>query len=326
MNKIILKQNAVIQHDLLNVGKMVDERLSSLNIDKQVATDETIKSLKSLRAELNSEFKEFEEQRKTIKNLVAQPYSDLEKVYKTEVSEKYTNAISTLGEKINDHEIKVKLEKQQVIEEYFSEAVDFADLKFLKFEDVGLTINLSTTIKKYREQVDEFIARIVSDIGLIETQEHQVEILVEYKKDLNCSRAIQEVVERKKQEEVQKEIEAKKTYDERVNWLTRNGFIERDFEGVFVHQKHEDLYISIDDVKTRSTIEFRASATLFQEQIKKREEVQAPVQVPAITPPTEDPIEQPKILTAQFEVQGTLEQLKALNQFLKDNNLTYKNI
>ena len=133
MNKITLKQNAVIQHDLLNVGRMVDERLSSLNIDKQVATDETIKSLKSLRAELNSEFKEFEEQRKTIKNLVAQPYSDLEKVYKTEVSGKYTNAISTLGEKINDHEIKVKLEKQQVIEEYFSEAIDFADLKFLKF-------------------------------------------------------------------------------------------------------------------------------------------------------------------------------------------------
>ena len=101
---ITLKQNAVIQHDLLNVGKMVDERLEELNIENLVATDDTIRALKTLRTELNKELRDFEEQRKTIKNIVAKPYMDLEEVYKEEVSEKYNNALTILKDKIDEHE------------------------------------------------------------------------------------------------------------------------------------------------------------------------------------------------------------------------------
>lgn len=319
---ITLKQNAVIQHDLLNVGRIVDERLSDLNIENLVATDETIKAMKTLRTDLNKELKDFEEQRKTIKTIVAKPYMDLEEVYKEQVSEKYNSALSILKEKIDEHEIKVKLEKQQIVEKYFNEVRDYAGHGFLKFNDVGLSINLSTSIKKYREEVDEFVKRVDDDIKLIATQDHEAEILVEYKKDLNCSRAIQDVAERKaaeKYEAEKRKNEELKRRESMLDWLL---FEFKEFENAYVQKAHNDLYISVEDVETRSKIEFDAIITNMERRIKERYNVSAPVK---IAPPQQES-EAPKMLKARFEVEGTLEQLKALKECLINNNITYKNI
>lgn len=319
---ITLKQNAVIQHDLLNVGRIVDERLSDLNIENLVATDETIKAMKTLRTDLNKELKDFEEQRKTIKTIVAKPYMDLEEVYKEQVSEKYNSALSILKEKIDEHEIKVKLEKQQIVEKYFNEVRDYAGHGFLKFNDVGLSINLSTSIKKYRDEVDDFIKRVDDDIKLIATQDHEAEILVEYKKDLNCSRAIQDVAERKaaeKYEAEKRKNEELKRRESMLNWLL---FEFKEFENAYVQKAHNDLYISVEDVETRSKIEFDAIITNMERRIKERYKVSAPVK---IAPPQQES-GAPKMLKARFEVEGTLEQLKALKECLINNNITYKNI
>ena len=322
MNKIQLQQNAVIKHDLLNVGRMVDERLQELNIDNLVATDDTIKALKNLRADLNKEFKDFEDQRKTIKSLVAKPYMDLEEVYKVQVSEKYTDAISTLKEKIDEHEIRIKKEKQDVLEEYFEECRDMVGADYVKFSDAGITVNLSTSIKKYREDIDAFFARVLDDLNLIETQDYEAEILVEYKKDLNCSRAIKEVMERKAKEKLEKERQEELEYDRRYDALDRLDFGFKEFENVFVNSKYPDLYISRDDVETRSKIEFDAIMESMASKIKSKE---TPPQVKAPTK-IDPPIEEPKLLKARFEVTGTLDQLKALGNYLKQNNLTYNNI
>ena len=322
MKEIILKQNAVIQHDLLNVGKMVDERLKELNIENLVATDDTIKAMKSLRADLNAEFKDFEEQRKTIKNLVAKPYMTLEEVYKEQVSEKYNGAISTLKSKIDEHEIKIKLEKKEVVESYFDECVDFSGFDFVKFENVGININLSTSIKKYREEVDAFFAKINDDLNLIETQEEKAEILVDYKKDLNVARAINDVKERIASEMIEKERQQQQEQARRERELDYIDFQFSEFEKVYVHCEHKDLSISLDDVETRSSIEFNAIIKDFENQIKaKHEIVRKPVQ---IAPP--EVKAEPKILMAKFSVKGTLEQLTTLKQYLIDNNLEYNNL
>ena len=57
---------------------------------------------------------------------------------------------------------------------------------------------MSTSPKSLKEQVRAFIDRIADDLALIETQENKEEILVEYKRTLNCSAAITEVVARHK--------------------------------------------------------------------------------------------------------------------------------
>ena len=49
-----------------------------------------------------------------------------------------------------------------------------------------------------REQVKSFIDKVKSDIELIQTQEYFAEVMIEYTKHLNVSRAIIEVKERHK--------------------------------------------------------------------------------------------------------------------------------
>ena len=60
MNEIILlKQEPIIEYSLLaQVGEEVRARIADLNLEGQVVTDQTVKSVKDMRAELNKEFAE----------------------------------------------------------------------------------------------------------------------------------------------------------------------------------------------------------------------------------------------------------------------------
>ncbi len=91
-----------IVHRLQAVGARVTERLKELGVDTLVATEDTVKSLKDLRAELNKELTEFESQRKWVKEGVLNPYNEFETIYKAEISEKYKGAIDTLKTKIEN--------------------------------------------------------------------------------------------------------------------------------------------------------------------------------------------------------------------------------
>ena len=134
--EIKLIQKPIIQHALAEVGMSVTSRLAALNIENLVATDETIKSLKELRADLNKELSEYEGQRKQIKEAVSGPYVEFESVYKTEVSEKFKTAIEVLKDKIGVFENRVKAEKKANVSRYFYELCQSEEIDFLKFDQV----------------------------------------------------------------------------------------------------------------------------------------------------------------------------------------------
>ena len=85
---------------------------------------------------------------------------------------------------------------------------------------MNLNITLSASLKSLKEEAKAFVDKVESDLNLIETQEAKIEILVEYKKDLNVSRAITEVNERIKRLEEEKkkqeEIQVKKEEEQKV--------------------------------------------------------------------------------------------------------------
>jgi hypothetical protein len=60
------------------IGKEVSARIETLNIENQLATSDTVKALKEMRAQLNKEAIEFETQRKAVKSGIMQPYNDFE--------------------------------------------------------------------------------------------------------------------------------------------------------------------------------------------------------------------------------------------------------
>ena len=333
MSEIKLKVLPVIEHDLVKVGNLVDKRLAQLNVANLVATDETIQSLKTLRADLNKELKEYEEQRKVVKDLITKPYAEMETVYKQMVSDKYKEATDILKDKIGEFENLVKTNKRNEVEEYFNEAVSMFDVEWLTFEMLKMDINLSTSVKKYKEEVAEAIKKVVGDVELIEMQQYAMEMMVEYKKDLNISRSIKEVADRKERErkEIQARIDAEIERREKI--LTHScNMIRRDFVKSYVNVIHDELFVSYDTIRNATKEEFEK---VVQDAIREmnarrneKESASAPLKAPVVV--TNITIANttvgPEIITIQFEVAGTYEQLVSLNNYLKRSGLQYEQL
>ena len=324
-----LEQAPVIHHKLIEMGAKVTKRIEELNIDKQLATDQTVKTLKSIRAELNKEAREFESQRKLIKNAILSPYDQFEEVYKEEIISKYKEADKTLKTKINEFEMSIKREKRDNVIAYFEEIRDFEELDWLKFEQLQIDINLSTSEKKYKEQVLEKVKQVLDDLELINTDKYAAEILVEYKPTLNASNSIKLVRDRKQKEKEEKQRLLFERTQSRERSLRSLGFVSSDLTRTFNWIKDESLMISLSDIETLSDAdwlkryaELEAKAVIEEEKPKT---LKAPVvQEPKVAPKVEEKKEE--IFEAKFLVRGTYKDLKALGEFLKSNNYEYENI
>lgn len=337
-NGIVLKQAPVIQHKLEEAGKQVTDRIESLNIDSLVATEETLKSLKDMRAQLNKELKEFEEQRKFVKQGVNKPYLEFESVYKEQISDKYTGAVDKLKEKIGSVEMNMKDQKRNELIEYFDQYCASESIDFLRFTNTGIEVNLSTSTKKYKEQIQEFIERVKSDLALIDSEHYASEILVEYKKTLNASQAITNVRERKKAEAEEQERARQKAIQERKNALKELGFEYVSFTKSF--NFNDEIYITEEEIENLPRDEFKARYLKFESEISeiKRQNAEAAGQYDVsyvaekpkqpvndvLQAPTKD--EPEKKLTASFEAYGTMEQLKSIGAFMRENGIEYKNL
>lgn len=206
---IEVKQLPVIEEQLRSVSTVIDERVK--NATSLVCTEESVKTIKEIRAELNKDYKEFESKRKLVKEQVLKPYNDFEIVYKECISDKFRNADLILKGKIDNVENELKAKKEQEVKDYFEEYKTANNIDFITYGQARINVTLSASMKSLKEQAKQFIDKIVDDLKLIETQEHKTEILVEYKQTLNVSQAITSVTNRFKAiEEEKKKIEQEK--------------------------------------------------------------------------------------------------------------------
>jgi len=345
-NQILLVQYPEISHDLTKVGQSVTSRLADLNIENTIATIDTVKGLKELRAELNKELADFESQRKFIKEGVLTPYNEFEAIYKAEVSDKYKAAVDMLKDKIAIVEDRIKEEKKENVKSYFVELCLSEDIDFVDFTKVGLDINLSTTEKAYKEKCNEFIARISDDLKLIDTQNYKAEILVEYKKTLNASKAIKEIQDRKEAERAEQERIKINEVQRRKTVLRGLTMVYKDFTKTFEYVSDENIYIENGFLESSTKEEFAKKVVEIEEKIKakKAQEFKAPepslsfgqVMTEMAKPiqPTPEPLKAPVVeqkpiedlKEAAFKVTGTMTQLRALGQYMRDNQITYTNI
>jgi hypothetical protein rflaF_12821 len=209
---IEVKQLPVIEEQLRSVSTVIDERVK--NATSLVCTEESVKTIKEIRAELNKDYKEFETKRKLVKEQVLKPYNDFENVYKECISDKFRNADLILKGKIDNVENELKAKKEQEVKDYFEEYKTANNIDFITYGQARINVTLSASMKSLKEQAKQFIDKITDDLKLIETQEHKAEILVEYKQTLNVSQAITMVTNRfkaieeeKKKEEQEKELQ-----------------------------------------------------------------------------------------------------------------------
>lgn len=223
-NLIVVKQLPVIEEQLRSVSTVIEERVKKAT--NLVCTEESVKTIKEIRVELNKDYKEFETKRKLVKEQVLKPYNDFENTYKECISDKFRNADLILKGKIDNVENELKAKKEQEVKDYFEEYKIANNIDFITYGQARINVTLSASMKSLKEQAKQFIDKIVDDLKLIETQEHKAEILVEYKQTLNVSNAITTVnnrfkaieEEKKKQEQIvnQRMEEEKKLVQEAI--------------------------------------------------------------------------------------------------------------
>ena len=209
---IIIKQLPQIEEHLKELSAEIDKKVEKAR--GLICTEENVKAIKEVRADLNKEFKEVEQQRKTVKEQILAPYVKFEEIYKQYISDKYQSADNDLKEKIDSVEKELKSKKEKEIKDYFNEYKVANNIDFITYEQAKINITLTASMKSLKEQVKSFIDKITDDLKLIETQEHKAEILVEYKQNLNISNAITTVANRfkaieeeKKKQEQERELQ-----------------------------------------------------------------------------------------------------------------------
>ena len=207
---IILEQLPVIKYQLEQLSKEIKEKVD--NATSLVVNEDTVKEVKQVRANLNKEFTELESQRKQVKQAIMSKYDEFEEIYKENVSNLYKNADSTLKEKIDCVENTLKQEKEDELREFANQHIRINNLDdIITFEDIGLNITLSASIKSLKEQVLTFIENVANDVKLISMEEYSDEILLEYKKCRgNYAQCKLNVIERHRElEELKKKQEEK---------------------------------------------------------------------------------------------------------------------
>ena len=209
---IVVKQLPIIEQQLAQIKEQVVERVQAAM--QLVCTEATVKEIKKARAELNAEYKAWEDKRKEVKTAVMSPYEQFESVYKDCISDAYKAADKDLKQKIDEVEQQLKTQKAAEVKGYFEEYLASKNIDFVSYGQAGINVTLSASLKSLKEQAKDFIDRIESDLKLIETfTDLKAEILVEYKKSLNVSDAITGVKARAKavqEEQARQAAEAEK--------------------------------------------------------------------------------------------------------------------
>lgn len=183
-------------------------------------TEETIKEAKEEKAKINKFKSEVANYRKNIVAEYNKPIKIFEDTSK-ETEKILTETYNTINSQVANYEDIEKQRKEQEIKDYFEEYKVANNIDFINYGQAKINVTLTASVKKLKEQAKAFIDEIIDDLKLIETQECKDEILVEYKQNLNVSRAIQEVAnrhrlleeERKRQEQKIVHIEMNENHE-----------------------------------------------------------------------------------------------------------------
>lgn len=210
MDNTLMKvtQLPVIEDHLRSRKEQTEQRVAEAM--SLVCTDETLTSVKNIRAEMNREFADAETQRKAIKSAIMEKYDSFESVYRECIADPYKRADADLKAKIDATESEIKSRCEEMLLGYFRELCAVNEIDFLSFGQTGVKVDMASarakTPKKLMEQIKLKVDGVAQDMKTIGTMgENAPEIMVEYKNNLDLSLAISVVNERHRRAEEERE-------------------------------------------------------------------------------------------------------------------------
>lgn len=199
---IVVEQIPIIKQRLREFKEELDSRVEY--VCGLTVTDDNIKEMKKELADIRKIKVELETRRKDVKKQVLQPYEEFERFYKEFATAPLDTAIQSLDKQIKANESQKLADKTDKLKAYLEECKQAHGIEFVQWEQLGIRVNLSTSEKKYKTQISEFVEGISNDLLVIARHPMQDEIFVIYKQTLNLAQAITSAEERQKAVEAEK--------------------------------------------------------------------------------------------------------------------------
>lgn len=239
---------------LETIGKFIDNQIKDIDIIE--CNEENKQEIKKRRTELNNILKTLDDRRKFIKNKILEPYEMFNEKYENECKNKLLNASEILKNKIDDIENVQKQQKEDELRTFAEQWFVSKNIRdIVSFEDIGLNITLSTSMKNLKEQIVDFCEKVFNDLKLIKLEEFNDEILLEYKQNRDFSKSKLDVIERHKQlEKIQKQQEIKQ---------------EQEIQEEQVIEKVDEIVAPKEIIEDNEIIEVQFKVRGTKEQIRK---------------------------------------------------------
>lgn len=199
---LLCAQPPVIFENLDSVRQNLEAIMAE--VSAYPADDDSLKKVKQIRADLNKTKEEYETQRKEVKRLVLDPYNRAENKYKECILFPYESADKFLKNWIDNYQDGIKRKCEDGLRAYFDECCKGLGIDFLKFEDCGVVVDMTTARQKEpRKAIDrifDFVTAVRTDIDNIADMDDSAAVFAEYRKCLNLSQAISAYNKRKQAE------------------------------------------------------------------------------------------------------------------------------
>ena len=299
-----------------------------------VYTEETLKSAKADRAELNNLLKAIEDRRKKVKEIINQPYSDFEKELKS-VTALIKRQTEEIGKQIDSFEDKQKEEKKQKIHEVYDSAI--GDLKeilpFTKVFDpryLNKTYKLNTAISEVKAKIEQ----VKTDLSTIESVcgKYALNAKDVYVRTLDLSKAL---AEEKRLKELEEKLEAERIRKQKEEEERKKAEEQRRLEAERLRKEEEErraaeetkAVVQEEELPWQNGMTAQESAESTGNGLNVPEMAQGqPAQEEQVVDPfaveKSEPVKEKKV-RAKFFAIGTRDQLKALTQYMKDNGIRY---
>lgn len=291
-----------------------------------VYTEDTVSDAKNDRAALRKLLNEIEDRRKLVKKKCMEPYEVFENDLK-DVTVLIKEQISIIDGQVKEYENGVKEKKKARLQDVYAETIgELAEV--LPFERVFETqyLNVSFKESKTATEIQEKIQRVKSDLAAIDALDSKYKLNAKdvYVRTLDMSQAMAENArlikfeeqmeadrKRKAEEEERRRAEAearaKEAEERRRQEAEKNAAERAEREKALAEQQAQ---------------EERASESGYNAPVPdKTADVQS--EEPAEKPAEKEALPEEKKYKATFYAIGTLQQLKDLQEYMKEHNIQF---
>lgn len=284
-----------------------------------VYTEDTVSDAKNDRAALRKLLNEIEDRRKLVKKKCMEPYEVFESDLK-DVTALIKEQISIIDEQVKEYENSVKEEKKARLQDVYAEAIgELAEV--LPFERVfeAQYLNVSFKESKAATEIQEKVQRVKSDLAAIDALDSKYKLNAKdvYVRTLDMSKAMAENARLIKFEEQMEADRKRKAEEEERRRAEAEERRRQEAERIAAERAEREKALV-----EQQTQEERTSEAGYDTPVPDKT-ADAQSEEPAEKPAEKEVLPEEKKYKATFYAIGTLQQLKDLQEYMKEHNIQF---